>query len=228
LFKGLSLDRSIIDDSYRFSIKERLELIDNELNKAKSMGVDISPETKSFLEKFHTNSKLKMIEDIRYSFMSKKAVSLDTLVLAKIMITNLDHIGNFPAEVYTEEKWDLMWMYPLPEDVYNQLKFHSPNSIETRILFEILSEMVNISSSRFGDSPILNKNLDPYFQNQKYERIVLMSSTITIQSRLIQVVQKLLSNEAYKNYHTLIKDMVFELDPERHQWVDLELDEMVY
>jgi hypothetical protein len=91
-----------------------------------------------------------------------------------------------------------------------------------------LGEMVNISYSRFGDAQILNKNLDPYFQNQKYERIVLMSSTITIQSRLIQVVQKLLANEVYKEYHPMIKNMVFELDSERHRWVDLELDDLVY
>lgn len=227
LFKGLSLDRSIIDNSYRFSFKERLDIIDNELNKAKTLGLKISPETKSILEKFHTESKLKMMGDIRSSFKSNKAVSLDTLVLAKIIITNLDHVGNFPVEVNNEEKWDLMWMYPFPEDVYRQLKFHDPKDIETKVIFEMLSEMINISNSRFRDSQILNENLDPYFQNQKYERIVLISNTITIQSRLIQVVQKLLSNEAYQNYHPLINDMVFELDPKRHKWVDLDLGDLV-
>ena len=228
LFKGLSLDRSIIDDSYRFSVRDRLENIDLELNKAKNAGVEFSPETIRTLEKFHTDSKLQMMEDVNAGFKLAKPLSIDTLILAKIILINLDHIKNFPSVVYHEEKWDMMWTYPLPEDVYGQLKFHSPNDIETRILFEILSEMVNISYSRFGDSQILNKNLDPYFQNQKYERINLMSSTITIQSRLIQVVQKLLANEVYKEYHPMIENMVFELDSERHKWVDLELDDLVY
>ncbi|MCH6233682.1 hypothetical protein [Cognataquiflexum rubidum] len=279
LFKGLSLDRSIIDDSYRFSVRDRLENIDLKLyeypqcctlglkglyrerilahgrrsavhrtanrsptiiclatcnkadthiklNKAKNAGVEFSPETIRTLEKFHTDSKLQMMEDVNVGFKLAKPLSIDTLILAKIILINLDHIKNFPPIVYHEEKWDLMWTYPLPEDVYRQLKFHRPNDIETRILFEILSEMVNISNSRFGDSPILNKNLDPYFQNQKYERIVLISNTITIQSRLIQVVQKLLANEVYKEYHPMIKSMVFELDSERHKWVDLELDDL--
>lgn len=228
LFKGLSLDRSFLDNSYKFSIRERLENIDLELNKAKNAGVEFSPETIRTLEKFYTDSKLQMMEDVNAGFKLAKPLSIDTLILAKIILINLDHIKNFPPVVYHEEKWDLMWTYPLPEDVYNQLKFHRPNDIETRILFEIISEMVNISYSRFGDAQILNKNLDPYFQNQKYERIVLMSSTITIQSRLIQVVQKLLANEVYKEYHPMIKNMVFELDSERHRWVDLELDDLVY
>jgi hypothetical protein len=228
LFKGLSLDRSILDNSYRFSIRERLVNIGLELNKAKNAGVEFSPETIRSLEKFHTDSKLQMIEDVNAGFKLDKPLSIDTLILAKIILINLDHIKNFPPVVYHEEKWDMMWTYPLPEDVYGQLKFHRPNDIETRILFEILSEMVNISYSKFGDAQILNKNLNPYFQNQKYERIVLMSSTITIQSRLIQVVQKLLAIEVYKEYHPMIKNMVFELDSERHRWVDLELDDLVY
>jgi hypothetical protein len=228
LFVGVSLDRSILDNSYRFSIHQRLDDIELELNKAKNAGVEFSPETIRTLEKFYTDSKLHMMEDVNAGFKLAKPLSIDTLILSKIILINLDHIKNFPPVVYHEEKWDLMWTYPLPEDVYNQLKFHRPNDIETRILFEILSEMVNISYSRFGDAQILNKNLDPYFQNQKYERIVLMSSTITIQSRLIQVVQKLLANEVYKEYHPMIKNMVFELDSERHRWVDLELDDLVY
>lgn len=49
-----------------------------------------------------------------------------------------------------------------------------------------------------------------------------MYCTETIQSRLIQVVEKLKSDQNYKQYHDLLPNIEFD-DSRRQMWYELEL-----
>ena len=134
------------------------------------------------------------------SFSKNKKVSLDTLILQKILI------HNFKSKLYyfyCREHKDNNWSYAFPEQIYEQINMYAKDCVEIRYLFEILQLLINPiireepDWNEWENIPVYEIRL--YSQKRFYER-----STNTIISRLHQVIEKLNTEEKFKEYHHLI------------------------
>jgi hypothetical protein len=88
----------------------------------------------------------------------------------------------------------------------NQILKHVPSDKETEMLFEILSEQISLFTV-----PQINsekwENYSDYEREKLTFRRTLMRNSETIQSRLIQVVNKLKSDNRYDKYHHILKNL---------------------
>src|SRR5690606_30189748 len=137
---------------------------------------------------------------LKQAFQTDNIVPLDTLVLEKIVIHNMNRHGLYFYGRHQDK--DGNWPYALPENIYKQILKHDIDSIETELLFKILSEQISLFNA-----PRINwdewEKYNDYEREKSNFRRNLMYSTETIQSRLIQVVDKLKSDKRYDKFHHL-------------------------
>jgi hypothetical protein len=218
LFKTTYADRGILNQNYNSQNKERFDYIKKEFTIAKRYGIFFSDSTNRKLQKKYSGGITDLVLDLKYAFSSEQPVSLDTLILEKIIIHNMNSHGLYFYG--RNDDWDKNWPYALPEDIYNQIKKHDVNSIETKVLFEILNEQATI----FTATDISWRERD-YFTHYEREKINfkrnMLFSTKTIQSRLIQVLNLLKSETEYEKYHYLLPDL--KLNNERGRRIRVEI-----
>lgn len=206
LFKTTHFDRDQINQIHYSRNKDRFEFIDNEINKAKQIGVNISDSTKLILQKRYAERTTNLVSQLKEAFKTKGSVDLKTLILEKIIIHNRNEQAmswHRPIDS-TEQNWS----YAMPEDIYFQILKHDVKSPETRLLFEILSEQISIFTTK--DIDWMESEKYSNFEKEKYYfKRSILRKTKTIQSRLKQVVEILNSNDKYKGYHYLIPDFEF-------------------
>lgn len=119
---------------------------------------------------------------------------------------------------------DKNWSYALPEDIYHQILKHEVNSVETKELFEMLHLQVLLFTTpkfewdkfdQYTPFELERSNLSHYsFYN-----------TETIQSRLVQVVNKLREEPKYKEYRYLLPKMKYDSAGGRQRYQKLNLDQ---
>lgn len=164
------------------------------------------------IQKRYAERTTDLVQQLKTSFNREKTVSVDTLILEKIVI----HNSNQQAVTWHRpiDSTEQNWSYALPEQIYFQILKHDVKSPETKILFEILSEQISIFTAKEIDW----KNHQGYsrYEREKYNfKRNTFYNTMTIQSRLKQVIEVLNSNDEYKHYQYLIPD--FEFNMKRRQ-----------
>jgi len=220
LFKTTYADRDILNQNYYSQNKERFNYINKEFEKARKQDIFFSDSLNQILQKRYAERTTNLVLALKNAFNSNKTVSLDTLILEKIVIHNLNDHGLYFYGRFDDR--DKNWPYVLPEQVYSQIKKHDINSIETRVLFEILNEQASI----FASPEIEWGKWDnyTYYEREKSNfKRNLFYSTETIQSRLIQVLNLLKSENEYKKYHYLLPDLKFENERVRQRQIEIEI-----
>ncbi len=105
---------------------------------------------------------------------------------------------------------------------YKILK-HDIENVETQILFEILIEQILL----FTAPEIDYDNWESYSKyelDKSFFKREIFHRTITIQSRLIQVVKKLKSIKKYNKYSSLLSDIEFDDNDGRQKYYELNLN----
>jgi hypothetical protein len=215
LYKTTTVDREKLNKGYYTHNKERFEYIDKEIKNARSLGVYFSDTTKLILQKRYAERTTDLVQKTKKAFKSDSVVSLDTLLLQKIIIHNMNDEG-YSWRMYRKNKIEENWSYPMPEEIYNQILKRNIDDPEMKILFGILFEQISL----FTAKEINWNNSDSFsiYEREKsmYKRDLLFF-TQTIQSRLIQVIQILKSNERYEQYHHIIPEFEFQNDRNGNQ-----------
>ena len=220
LYKTTSADRKILNQKYYSQNQERFDFINKEFEMAKKQGLFFSDSINQILQKRYAERTSNLVLALKNAFNNNKAVSLDTLILEKIVIHNLNRHGLYFYRRFDDR--DKNWSYALPEEVYCQIKKHDINDIETQVLFEILNEQASI----FASPEIDWRKWDNYTHYEREKSIFnrnLFYSTETIQSRLIQVLNLLKSEKEYEKYHHLLPDLKFENDRGRQKQIEIEI-----
>jgi len=219
IYNTTYVNRDILNQSYYSKNKERFDYIDSEFEKASNLGVYYDVTTKQVLRKKHAERTTDLVFDLKQAFDKENIVSLDTLILQKIVIHNLNWHGFFYGRNHDIDK---NWPYALPENIYWQIMKHDVDDAETKILFEILAEQISIFNT--PDIPWNNYQKYTHYEREKSTfRRNLMFNTNTIQSRLVQVVEKLKSDNKFDKYHYLLSDIEFDDDKGRQKYYELEL-----
>jgi hypothetical protein len=222
LYKTTGVDRNILNQTYYSRHKQRFDFIDSEFEKARKIGIFFSDTARDILRKENAERTRNLVLQVKQAFLKESIVPKDTLILQKIVIHNLNKHGLFFFR--RSEDWDQNWSYALPEQIYNQILKNDVNSKETELLFEILAEQIAL----FTAPEIFMedwKNFSIYDREKSNNRRYLMYRTLTIQSRLLQVVRKLRSEKSFEKYHYLIPEFEFDDFDERQTHFDLKLTE---
>lgn len=220
LFKTTYADRDILNKSYYSQNKERFDYINKEFKKARKQDIYFSDSINKVLKKRYAERTTNLVLSLKNAFNNNKMVVLDTLILEKIVIHNLNSHG-----LYFNNRFDNIdknWPYALPEEIYIQIKKHDINTIETKLLFEILNEQASIFASPEID--LINWDNYTIYEREKFNfKRHLIYSTETIQSRLIQVLNLLKSEKEYKKYYYLLPDLKFDNRGGRQKYIEFSI-----
>ncbi len=208
LYKTTYINRDVANNVYYMANKEYIDYIDSEFEKAKQYGIYFPDSLKQILIKKSSASSQQLVKKLKEAFGQNKPLPLDTLILEKIVIHTLKTSNTNTILPFLGSPDD-NWPYALPEQVYYQIQKHDPNSVETKVLFEILREQALLFTTPKPDW----KNWDTLSRYEKDKanfKFYLLYNTETIQSRLIQVLDKLRNDEKYRQYHYLLPKMEFD------------------
>lgn len=218
LYKTTYVDRDILNHSYYSQNKHRFDFIDSEFDKAKKLGVFFSDTTKQILRKKYAERTTDLVLSLKKAFKTENIVPLDTLILEKIVIHNMNSHGSYFYGRHQDK--DINWPFAIPENIYTQILKHDIESKETELLFEILSEQISLFIS-----PRINwdewEKYTVYEKDKSNFRRNLMNRNETIQSRLIQVVDRLKTDKRYHKYHHLLHEIEFDDDGGRQKYYEL-------
>lgn len=217
-----SADREVLNHAYYLLHKTKFDYIDTELEKAKALGITYDKKTKKYLKSINSEGSTKLVKDVKQAFAKKHVVSIDTLILQKILIHNMNRHERYWIRNYRRFSPDANWSYAYPEEIYCQILMHDVNSFETKILFEILSEQqVILSVKDFSYEESLK--LPQSERHLQFDRYYILRNTETIQSRLIQVIEKIKSDETYKQYFYSLPDIEYDesIGPQKYHELNL-------
>jgi hypothetical protein len=136
-----TVNQEKLNSAYHQRFENDYNYIDQEIKIAKEKyGADIDEQTIEILKKQITESSVEQIAMVKKAFSSDSPVSMDTIILQKIIIRNFKEGGWY----YYKRNSLEIWRYALPYDILKQLDYFDSNSNETKELFEILIEMIDL------------------------------------------------------------------------------------
>jgi len=216
-----SVDKNIIYNIYTYYNSERLDFIDQELVKAKNYGINYSTEIKEIIQKRYAERTTNLVSKTQKLFIEDEKIPLEYLIIEKIFIHNMN-VSNDLYKIHygSMEEFDKNWPYAFPQDVYKHILKCDINSDEILVLFEILNEQIqyfiNLDELTFKDEWLYSTSWyynDGSMVKYDFEKIKtkkrFIFRTKTIQSKLIQVIEKLNTEIKYKKYHYLIPSFKF-------------------
>ena len=136
-----SVNQEILNSAYHQRFEKDYNYIDKEIKIAKEKyGVNFNEQTIEILRKQITKSSMEQIARVKKAFSSDRPVSMDTIILQKIIIRNFkDGAWHYYRQNSLEN-----WRYALPIDILRQIDNYERSSNQTKELFEILKEMIDL------------------------------------------------------------------------------------
>jgi hypothetical protein len=135
-----SINQEILNKTYFKKFETDHNYIDQQIAKAKTeYGIEFQEKTINTLKKWHTESSFKQVISLKSAFSKDKKVSLDTIILQKIVIKNFKENGKY----FNRNSID-NWRYAFPKDILKQLEFYDVNSNESKELLEIIKEQIEL------------------------------------------------------------------------------------
>jgi hypothetical protein len=144
LSKTTTVDQEKLNNSYFQRFEKDFEYIEKEITKAKEKyRIEYDTRTIETLKKRHTESAVEQVNEIKIAFTKNSKVSIDTIILKRIVIHNYKRGSWYYHRQTSIENWH----YALPKDILKQIGYFEINSNETKELFNILTEQINLVST---------------------------------------------------------------------------------
>lgn len=151
-----SINQEILNTAYYKKFKFDYNYIDQQVNKAKSeYGITYQDNTIATLKKWHTESSTEQVISLKSAFSKGNIVSLDTIILQKIVIKNFKENGRYFRRNSIDN-----WRYAFPKDILRQLELYDIYSNESKELIEILNEQINLINTPEIDWEKFDKHTD--------------------------------------------------------------------
>lgn len=192
-----NINQEGINKTYYLRYQTEFDYIDNELEYAKNRyDIEFNDSIKFILKKWYTQSSIRQVNDLKQSFSSNQKVTLETIILSKIVIHNLK-VGS--VSWYSRNSIE-NWYYVSPNDIFNQIKKFNIKSNETKELFNLLKLQSDILFT-----PEINwDNIDDYSSfDFKKNRYVYHQMPKEIKSQLYEIIMEINADSNYVDYQHL-------------------------
>ena len=151
-----SINQEILNNAYYKKFESDYNYINQQINKAKiEYGIEFKENTIETLKKWKTESATEQVINLKSAFSKDKKVSLDTIILQKIVVKNFKENGRY----YRRNSID-NWRYAFPKDILRQLELYDINSNESKELVEILKEQIDLINTPEIDWKEYDKHTD--------------------------------------------------------------------
>jgi hypothetical protein len=194
-----TVNQEKLNSVYHQRFENDYNYIDQEIRIAKvKYGVDFDEQTIEILKKQITESSVEQIAMVKKAFSSDRPVSMDTIILQKIIVRNFKEGGWYYYRRNSIENW----RYALPNDILKQLDYFERSSNETKELFEILREMIELVNT-----PEIHWDKYQNFTQTERRRSLGARYNIpdTLIEQLIEVRTRLLEDDQYSDFSKDLK-----------------------
>jgi len=214
--KFTAVDQSLVNNRYYYEIYETdFEYIDQQVQRAEELyQVKYSEKTLRTLEKWNTESSYNLVSDLKRSFENNRAISMDSIILAKITVHTLKLDGK---PDFNYQKNEFYWDYPLPSSILRKIEktdSSSPKVIELVKLFGEEIKLINTHVITFGDSleqydrkdfqrsAFLRNHLTENIYNEadSIRKIILMDSNLSVPDSLLPALNQKFRRPTFDDY----------------------------
>lgn len=141
IFLLASVDRQIVDKNYSQRFQEEYKFIDTEIKRAKeNYAITFSSSSIKTLREWHTASSIEQIKQVQKAFESNSAISLDTILLQKIIVKNFKEGHWYHRERNSFDNWP----YAKPIEIQRQILLNKTESNKLIELEGLLNEQINL------------------------------------------------------------------------------------
>ena len=155
------VDQSVLNNSYHKRFEKEYQYIDDEVAKTyHNYNFKLKDETIKALKERNTDASQFQVFKVREAFNSNSKVSLDTIILQRMIIHNFKENWVYLNE---NDRFNYnRWMYVTPFDIKNQLLLFNEDDDEATELFKLLREIENVSYFKHKVDDIENLNETEY------------------------------------------------------------------
>lgn len=135
------VDHNKLNEAYYQRFEQEFQYIENERTQANSKyGIQLEAATISTLKLQYTESARKQVESVKAAFGRGHKVSLDSLILQKIILHNVK-VGHDYYPFRSIERW----RYATPYEILNQLAYYKVSEPAVEVLFALLAEIIQLA-----------------------------------------------------------------------------------
>ena len=200
LVQTTTIRQKVLNEVYFKKLEVQFSFIETELVRAKKLyNIEFDEKTVATLKKNYTNSSLQQVRNLQKAFSEDKKLSLEQIILQKIMIHNYKkgQLYMYNRNVAPMKNW----YYARPMEVYRQMIKFDADSPETKELFGVLQEQILCATM-----PRI-----PYQGRDKYSRFEIEKRRFfhyympkQIRTELETVIDSVKANRSLKQFHELM------------------------
>ncbi|GAA4836992.1 hypothetical protein [Algivirga pacifica] len=141
LYLTTTIDQDKFNTIYELKFEQEFQYIEEEITKADiHYGIKFSPKTITTLKKWHTEKAMQQMDDIKSAFSQEQSISLDTIILQKILIRNFKENHKHYHRYYARESW----YYAYPKDLLRQIYLAQNDQNKMNELCQVLKEQIDL------------------------------------------------------------------------------------
>jgi len=198
----VNVDQSVVNDSYFGYYEKQINYLDSEIKHANTVyGVGYDKQTIEVLKKWETESSINQMLAVNRAFKGDRPLSLDTIVLGKVILHNMKGgIWNGMRRHSIEN-----WHYPQPVHVLKHLNSFEYDSNEAKELVDILNVQIRLWNCEDFDYSDWDN-----LTNYEHERIFFAEHKIPppIIEQMRIVRDSLMNNADFVKYQYVLPEVV--------------------
>lgn len=204
LYKTTTVNQNILNNKYYAKYKKKFEYIEDIVSRSKKeYNINFNEETMQTLKLQNAYGSIIQVRKIKEAFTEDKKLSLDTIIIQKIIIHNLK--GNFEYRYNIDSRTLFNWKYALPKDIFKQMEYFDVNSNEVKELFQVLKEEILLINKA---KIILENKNDDYFDYKPSEKEKKeLKVNIMVLEQLIETINKIKKLNKYSTLSTVLPDV---------------------
>jgi hypothetical protein len=187
-----TIDQNILNEKYLKQYEKSYSYIKNTISESeKKYNIKFNEQAIKTIEQRKSWNSVLQIRELKKSFAKDTKVSIDTIILQKIIIHNTKAERRY--RYHGDSITLINWKYPLPKDILKQINNFKSNSNETYELFKTLKEeilLVNKSKIILNDYKSIDEKIS------KKEKLELKVNIMVVE-QLIKVRDSLKNLEEY-------------------------------
>ncbi|NER15711.1 hypothetical protein [Spongiivirga citrea] len=199
LAKAIHIDKSTVHSIHYADNKRNFDFIKLTLDEAEQdHKITYNRLTERLLHQKYHDGLVPLIDEVIESFNSKKEVSLDTIILAKIIVHNrYRHLRGSDFFKHYQTRW---WS-PHPYAVRYQLYNYGASSKKKEELFKLFSQFITVAN----ECNVYVKNEELlYYRTEPYRAFWISENQYQF---ITEIREELLSEEKFEEYHYLLPEL---------------------